>query len=158
MNIMLIGYYGYHNIGDDLFIKQLTNYLASKQKVNFFFILGEDNYYQFDSRKVFYFTNNQLSKIKRALILLKSDYIAWGGGSLELDGEPGNLLKLQKLSKLMGKGFGFLGIGLDSVLKEKNSKSKIANIFAKSDYLYLREITIPMKWHWSSLNLSNYQV
>ena len=39
----------------------------------------------------------------------------------------------------MGKGFGFLGIGLDSVLKEKNSKSKIANIFAKSDYLYLRD-------------------
>ena len=139
MNIMLIGYYGYHNIGDDLFIKQLTNYLASKQKVKKNFILGEDNYYKFDSRKVFYFTNNQLSKIKRALILLKSDYIAWGGGSLELDGEPGNLLKLQKLSKLMGKGFGFLGIGLDSVLKEKNSKSKIANIFAKSDYLYLRD-------------------
>ena len=36
MNIMLIGYYGYHKIEDDLFIKQLTNYLASKQKVIFF--------------------------------------------------------------------------------------------------------------------------
>ncbi len=33
MNIMLIGYYGYHNIGDDLFVKQLTNYLANKQEV-----------------------------------------------------------------------------------------------------------------------------
>ena len=33
----------------------------------------------------------------------------------------------------------FFGIRLDSVLKEKNSKSKIANIFAKSNYLYLRD-------------------
>ena len=39
----------------------------------------------------------------------------------------------------MGKRFDFLGIRLDSVLKEKNSKSKIANIFAKSNYLYLRD-------------------
>ena len=131
MNIMLIGYYGYHNIGDDLFVRQLTNYLVSKQKVKNIFILGEENYYKFDHRKVFYFANNQLSKIKRALILLKSDYIAWGGGSLNLDSEPGNLLKLQTLSKLMGKRFGFLGVGLDSVLKEKNGKSKIANIFCK---------------------------
>ena len=139
MNIMLIGYYGYHNIGDDLFVKQLTNYLASQQKVKKIFILGEENYYKFDSQKVFYFASNQLSKIKRALILLKSDYIAWGGGSLNLDGEPDNLLKLQKLSKLMSKRFGFLGVGLESGLKENNSKSKKANIFEKSDFLYLRD-------------------
>ena len=136
---MLIGYYGYHNIGDDLFVKQLTNYLASKQKVKNIFILGAENYYKFESTKVFYFANNQLSKIKRALILLKSDYIAWGGGGLDLESKPGNLLKLQTLSKLMGKRFGFLGVGLESVLKENNSKSKIVNIFEKSDYLYLRD-------------------
>lgn len=39
----------------------------------------------------------------------------------------------------MGKGFGFFGIGLDFVLKEKNSKSKIVNIFVKLDYLYFRD-------------------
>ena len=38
-----------------------------------------------------------------------------------------------------GKFRMWVRIRLDSVLKEKNSKSKIANIFAKSNYLYLRD-------------------
>ncbi|EGJ30925.1 MULTISPECIES: polysaccharide pyruvyl transferase family protein [Moorena] len=137
MNIFLIGYYGYGNIGDDLFVKQLTDYFARKKNVKKIFICCQTNYYQGLSHKVVFFRNAQLSKLKRTLLLFKSDCIAWGGGTLNLQDRPRNLSRMQALSKLMGKRFCFLGVGLESVKSEK--KKKIADIFEKADLLYLRD-------------------
>ncbi len=133
MNILLMGYYGQRIIGDDLFVKQLTNYFARKSNVGKIFVFCKENYYPKTSEKVLYFTESSLSKIRKLGLILRSDYIFWGGGTLNIDGRPQNLLRMRALSQLTGKGFGFIGVGLEGI----NSDSY--ELFDKSYLLYLRD-------------------
>ncbi|QJB26789.1 polysaccharide pyruvyl transferase family protein [Limnospira fusiformis] len=134
MNILLIGYYGQRNIGDDLFVKQLTNYFSCQSNVGKVFVLCKEDYYPKISEKVIYFSESNLPKLKKLGLILRSDYIFWGGGTLNIGSSPPkNLLRLKTLSKLMGKGFGFLGVGLEG------SNSESYQLFDKCYLLYLRD-------------------
>lgn len=137
MNILLMGYYGFKNIGDDIFLRQLIDYLSQKDVVNKIFVFCQSNYYHKSSDKVIFFNSAKLSKVKRALIVLNSDYLVWGGGTLNITDEPKNLLRLQKLAKLTGKRFGFLGVGLEAV--NSGQQEKKAKVFKNADLLYLRD-------------------
>lgn len=137
MNILLMGYYGQRNIGDDLFVKQLSNYFSRRSDVVNIFILCKEEYYPKNSEKVTFYCEEKLSKLQKLLLILKSDRIFWGGGTLNIRDRPTNLLRIQFLSRLMGKKFGFLGIGLEAVDAEVQEESY--NIFQKSSLLYLRD-------------------
>ncbi|MEA5552320.1 polysaccharide pyruvyl transferase family protein [Anabaena cylindrica UHCC 0172] len=137
MKIMLMGYYGYRNIGDDLFVKHLTNFFSKKEAVEKIFLICNDNYYEISSKKISLFRHFQLSKIKRLFLLWQSDYVAWGGGTLDLKSVPKNLSTLQTLAKLLGKRFCFLGIGLESM--NAGEKQDVTNFFKQADLLYLRD-------------------
>lgn len=115
MNILLLGYYGKKNIGDDLFLNQLIGYFSEKNKIDNIFVFCESNYYDIVSNKVVFFETGRLSQAEKDDIVFKSDRIAWGGGSLNLESKPLDLLKLQARSQSMGKRFCFLGIGLESL-------------------------------------------
>ena len=132
-----MGYYGFHNIGDDIFLRQLINYLSKNNIVNKIFVFCQSNYYPQSSDKVTFFNSAKLSKVKRALIILNSDYLVWGGGTLNITDEPKNLLRLQKLAKLTRKRFGFLGVGLEAV--NSGEQDKKAQVFKNADLLYLRD-------------------
>ncbi|MCA1993535.1 MAG: polysaccharide pyruvyl transferase family protein [Coleofasciculus sp. S288] len=137
MNILLMGYYGQSNIGDDLFVKQLTTYFSTKDVVKNVFVICQDNYYEKVSDKVSFFSTSNLSKLKRAWLILRSDCIAWGGGTLNFSGKPKNYLRLQALSKVMGKRFCFLGVGIESI--KSDSDKGIAQVFENADLLYVRD-------------------
>lgn len=132
-----MGYYGFKNIGDDIFLQQLISYFTQKDIVNKIFVFCQSNYYDKSSEKVTFFNSAKLSKVKRALIILNSDYLVWGGGTLNLTDEPKNLLRLQKFAKLTGKRFGFLGVGLEAV--NSGQEEKKAKVFKNADLLYLRD-------------------
>lgn len=137
MNILLMGYYGYRNVGDDLFVEQLIKYLTEKKQVKNIFVLCEENYYQSDSQKVSFFSNRKLSKIQKILLILKSDCLIWGGGTLDINSKPDNLLRMQKLVKITGKRFCFLGVGLEAI-KSRQAETN-AKIFKNANLLYLRD-------------------
>ncbi|OKH49281.1 polysaccharide pyruvyl transferase [Calothrix sp. HK-06] len=137
MNILLMGYYGYRNVGDDLFVKQLINYFTEKKQVKNIFIICEENYYQTDSHKVSFFLSSKLSKIKKLLLILKSDCLIWGGGTLNINGKPDNLLRMQNIVKMTGKRFCFLGVGLEAI--ESGQAGTSAKIFQNANLLYLRD-------------------
>jgi len=137
MNILLMGYYGQRNIGDDLFVKQLTDYFSGRSDVSKIFILCKEKYYPQDSAKVFFYSEEELSKLQKLALILRSDRIFWGGGTLNIRDQPTNLLRIQSLCRLMGKKFGFLGIGLEAVDAEVQQKSY--DLFRKSTLLYLRD-------------------
>lgn len=137
MNILLMGYYGQRNLGDDLFVKQLTHYFSQHHNVSKIFILCNENYYSQASDKVYFFPEKNLSKLKRVALILKADKIFWGGGTLNIDSKPTNLLRMQTLSQLMGKKFGFLGIGLEGINSEVQTSSY--DLFKKADLLYCRD-------------------
>lgn len=137
MNILLMGYYGKRNVGDDLFVQQLTHYFSEKSAVHKIFVLCQEDYYPKISDKVQFFPENQLSKLKKVGLILQSDLIFWGGGTLNFGDRPTNLLVMQALSQFLGKKFGFLGVGLEGVTSE-NQKPNY-EIFNKADILYFRD-------------------
>ncbi|MDJ0619716.1 MAG: polysaccharide pyruvyl transferase family protein [Calothrix sp. MO_192.B10] len=137
MNILLMGYYGFKNIGDDLFVTQLVNYLSNQEYVEHIFLFCQQDYYEFTSNKVVILPTDKLSKSKRLSIILQSDYIIWGGGSLNLQGKPKNLLRLQKIAKITRKKFCFIGVGLETI-QAGDERSKYP-VFQNADFLYLRD-------------------
>jgi polysaccharide pyruvyl transferase WcaK-like protein len=136
MNILLIGYYGKRNIGDDLFVRQLTHHLAQQDHVESIFVFCQEAYYPPISSKVHYLPSETLSKFKKIEILLKTDCIAWGGGTLNISGKPTSLLRLQTLAKALRKQFCFLGIGLEGT---ESGSPAVARLFERSSLLYLRD-------------------
>ncbi len=137
MNILLMGYYGQRNIGDDLFVHQLTHYFSEKSTVQKIFVFCQEDYYPKISDKVQFFPATQLSKLKKIGLILKSDLIFWGGGTLSFGDKPTNLLQIQALSQFLGKKFGFLGIGLEGITSELQQPNY--EIFNKADILYFRD-------------------
>ncbi|MEM7716817.1 MAG: hypothetical protein AAF349_25230, partial [Cyanobacteria bacterium P01_A01_bin.68] len=72
MNILLMGYYGFRNVGDDLFLRQLIDYFAQKQDVKKIFVFCQEDYYERTTDKVRFFAAKNLSKLKRLSIILQS--------------------------------------------------------------------------------------
>ncbi|MDY6902605.1 MAG: polysaccharide pyruvyl transferase family protein [Cyanobacteriota bacterium] len=137
MNILLMGYYGFHNVGDDLFLRQLIDYFAKKQDVKNIFVFCQEDYYERTTDKVRFFAANNLSKLKRLSIILQSHCLMWGGGTLNIEDKPTNLLRLQSITKWTKKRFCFLGVGLETINSdEKENKSQV---FKNADLLYLRD-------------------
>lgn len=137
MNILLMGYYGFHNVGDDLFLRQLIDYFAKKEVVKNIFVFCQDDYYERTTDKVKFFAASSLSKFKRLSIILQSNCLIWGGGTLNIASKPTNLLRLQSLSKWTGKRFCFLGVGLESVNSDEEGNTN--QVFQNADLLYLRD-------------------
>ncbi|MDH6060532.1 polysaccharide pyruvyl transferase family protein [Chrysosporum bergii ANA360D] len=136
MKILMMGYYGCHNIGDDIFVYQLTKFWQSKQVIDKVFVLCQDDYYQSTSEKIEFFSN-QLTKLQKLWLMLRSDYIIWGGGTLNFSSRPKNLIRMQNFAKFMGKSFVFLGVGLETVKPE--TEKNLAKIFENADFLYVRD-------------------
>ncbi|MDZ7993435.1 MAG: polysaccharide pyruvyl transferase family protein [Nostoc sp. EfeVER01] len=135
MNIFLIGYYGEGNVGDDIFVKQLTTFWKAQEVVEQVFVMCQNNYYDNSDSKIQIFSIHKLTRLHRLWLILKSDYIVWGGGSLNLSIKPKYLVRLQLLSKLMGKRFCFIGVGLEGVKAEDN----VTQIYKNADFLYVRD-------------------
>jgi len=133
MNILLIGNYGYRNLGDDIFLYILVRYFLEKNTIKKIYIICNKNYYDIKNKKVMFINSKDLSKIRYLLLIIRSRYIIWGGGTLGFNKRPVSLLRIQKLSKLMNKKFGFIGIGINYI----NQKNK--ELFEKANFLYVRD-------------------
>ncbi|MEM9766432.1 MAG: polysaccharide pyruvyl transferase family protein [Cyanobacteria bacterium P01_D01_bin.71] len=138
MKVLLIGFYGYHNIGDDLFVRNLIDFLLPKcKKIS---VICNNNYYLTDyqeTQKINFYRSQELSRIQRLRLISESDYIAWGGGTLQIDEEPKNLKNVRWASNFLGKKFGFLGVGLEGANVE--SLKGVKKLFSNSDFLYFRD-------------------
>jgi len=104
----LMGYHGFHNVGDDLFLRQLIDYFAKTNDVKNIFVFCQDDYYERTTDKVKFFAASNLSKLKRLSIVLRSQCLMLGGGTLNIAEKPTNLLRLQSLAKWTNKRFCFL--------------------------------------------------
>ena len=138
MNILLLGYYGHKNIGDDLFVENLVKSLAKKDR-EISFLCDEDYYKKdyLDNSNINFFNSKTISKTTRLKLLLGNDFIAWGGGTLNLSSKPRNLAIVQTISRIFRKKFGFLGIGLDGL--SPNNLDSVGSLFNQANYLYLRD-------------------
>ncbi len=113
MNILLIGYYGYRNLGDDLMLNGFSKFLESNTSIDKVTIPAKECYYKFQSTKI---SQVYLPKsYKEWLRIIKAnDLIIWGGGTC-LYSNPGLnwLLIISCITFLLGKKLLFIGIGVD---------------------------------------------
>ena len=141
--ILLFGYYGKSNIGDDIMLINIVDLLVRKKTkkivvlVDKSFNMEED----FDSSVVFLkgLKNNILSFL---IQLIKVDYFIWGGGTCFFDNPSNRGLKellyftsLRKIISKNKKNF-FIGIGVEKVEK---SKILIRRILSYTDGVILRD-------------------
>lgn len=140
MRIILIGYYGWHNLGDDLFVEQLSRTLLKNPRLKKLHILCQDCYYQNPDPRVVYLSDSELPRLKRLQLLIQADYVIWGGGSVDFGETPKKMLLMQKVSQWTGGQFQFWGVGLEKV-KLGQSAEAIAStkLFRRSAFLYLRD-------------------
>lgn len=138
MKILMIGYYGYHNLGDDLFVQQLTSYFIKQDLIEKVWIICQDDYYPKQHPKLTFIQTEKLSPFQRLLLILKTDAMIWGGGTLSLDSEPKNLSRQQRFCRLLGKTFAFLGVGLEAI-NSPSASPQISRFFQNANFLYVRD-------------------
>ncbi|GAA6621695.1 polysaccharide pyruvyl transferase family protein [Scytonema sp. NUACC26] len=137
MNIILMGYYGFKNIGDDLSIQQLIQLFSSKKAIQNIFVFCEYDCSEVTNNKVIFCNTHKLSTLQKASILFQSDYLIWAGSSFNLKDNSGKLLMMQQFAKMTGKRFCYLGIGLEA-FKSEELETK-ARFLKNANYLYLRD-------------------
>ncbi|WP_017747110.1 polysaccharide pyruvyl transferase family protein [Scytonema hofmannii] len=137
MNIILMGYYGFKNVGDDLCIQELIKYFSDQEVITKIFVFCEDNYYETMNSQVVFCNTRKLSTIQKAYILSQSDYLIWSGSTYNLKDNSGKLLMMQQLAKMMGKRFCYLGVGLEAFESEELETK--AKFLQNADVLYLRD-------------------
>ncbi len=138
MKILMIGYYGYQNLGDDLFVKMLTSYFSQQDFIEKILILCQDKYYRENHSKLKFIQTEKLSPLQRLFLLIQVDAMLWGGGTLSLNSQPKSLSRQQTICRFLGKTFAFLGIGLEVMNSTSNLKS-ISRFFSNASFLYVRD-------------------
>jgi polysaccharide pyruvyl transferase WcaK-like protein len=141
VEINLLGYYGYHNIGDDLMLQNLITFFLSTGKITKINVFCRADYYQHQKGVIFYPLRRNSRWIKAGL-LIKNGYTLWGGGTCIYQAENSyglfELARMQKIVRFAGNKFAFLGIGIGELpdIKYQNTARKLLR---RSNYTYLRD-------------------
>jgi polysaccharide pyruvyl transferase WcaK-like protein len=123
MNITVMGYYGYRNFGDDILLLSLLNRLDGMKGLSRIWVLVRDDYYKenplFQMPGVSYVpTMTWKDKLRKYRAFLGSRVLFWGGGTCLYEPESGDIRGMEGflrnilLFRILGKRFGFVGIGM----------------------------------------------
>lgn len=143
MKIVLLGYYGFKNIGDDLMLMNLIEYLSCKSQVENITVYCKDNYYP-EKPKIRYLTTRGIERFLLPMELFSADHVVWGGGTCLYDSADMSgmrwLRRQQRITSLGRGRFSFVGIGIgDLVSRESNELARA--ILEGTSFAYFREDT-----------------
>jgi len=141
MQINLLGYYGFHNIGDDLMLKNLLDFFLKESRITRINVFCREAYYSPQPR-VKYFSLTNFSRFQKGWQLFKNKFTFWGGGTCFFESEGNNgifeLLRMQKITSFNRRKFAFLGIGI-SELNSHRYISASEQLIKKSFLCYFRD-------------------
>ncbi len=141
--ILLFGYYGRSNIGDDIMLKNLTENLINKKAKKIVVLVDKsfDLEESFSDRVIFLkgLKNNFLSFL---YYLIRFEYFIWGGGTCFFDNPSVSGLKELRYFTLIRKKINnkrknfFIGIGIERISKNRDI---IIKILQNTDGIVLRD-------------------
>jgi L-malate glycosyltransferase len=148
MNVLLFGYYGYNNIGDDCMLMGLLENLIKYENVKkvFVVIFNDQNNKIIKNDKIKKISiNNNYDKIRILSYMFLTDVAVWGGGTALYEKDDGDIkgvkkiLKIIKFLKIIGKKYVLLNIGIGKC-ENKKTKIIIRKILSKAYLIIFREI------------------
>lgn len=128
--ILIVGYYGYDNLGDDLMLLSLLNEIKEKLPKLEIIILARESQNlvnlieTYDNVEIEYFKSN--SKAFNFYLYIKTiftvDLTIWGGGTCFSDQDGVGNFKFFIFNLLTRRKFSYLGVGIGEL---KNSKARL---------------------------------
>jgi polysaccharide pyruvyl transferase WcaK-like protein len=116
--VTIIGYYGSYNHGDDMMLAALLGYLSQRPETGNISVFCQDNYYE-QRNNVTFLDSSMVGKLGKLLAIMSADTVIWGGGTCFFESADNSgiywIRKVQRLCRLLGKNFSFLGIGVDPI-------------------------------------------
>jgi len=141
MRIVLAGYYGFRNIGDDLMLRNLLAVIGARPDVERIDVLCREHYYP-ALPKVRYLPSGKSALPGRVSAVARADYVIWGGGTClyESDDNAGLfwISRLQRLTRLFKGRFAFAGIGIGS-FRTPRLAALAGGMLAAADHVSFRE-------------------
>ena len=140
MRVLISGYYGFHNIGDEAILKSIITALRQEKPDIKITVLSND----IEHTKKTYNVDaiNRWNVAKIYLELLKSDGLISGGGSLLQDVTSSRPITyytaIMKLAKLARKPVFIYAQGVGPINEDKNKKA-VKKILNKVSYITLRD-------------------
>lgn len=147
MKVVLLGYYGYGNLGDDLMMQAASGVLAASSNIAqmIVFVDSQSTLVPLPSPKIIYSKlNGFFGKLRLAKEILFANRVIWGGGTCLYAGPDGELSGLRFLSKVsryckfVQKPIHFCGIGIGFVPLGDASRL-VSEIIADSGSLVFRD-------------------
>lgn len=144
MRILLTGYYGAGNFGDDIMLEAICKKILSQNKnVKITILKLFEKKIEVDLPKSVRIINfsNIIGKFKRTLlklIFMRNDMFLWGGGTCFTDEDGDGLYDYMKLAKERGLKIGYLGVGVGNLTKKERIE-KTEYLMKNLDFISLRD-------------------
>lgn len=139
-NILISGYYGFHNTGDELVLQEIIRGLKNKNPEYNISVLSADPEYTKEKYEVESYNRWNIFQILKSII--KTDVLVSGGGSLLQDKTSKNgilyYLGIILMSKLFRKKVYIFSQGIGPVSYSRNRKL-LKFVLEKVDYISVRE-------------------
>lgn len=144
MRLLITGYYGAGNFGDDIMLEAVCKKLIKMYpniKISILKMFEKD--LQIDipkSVKVinFYKIRGVFRKSFMRYLFMKNDIFVWGGGTCFTDEDGDGLYDYMKMAKENGVKIAYLGVGVGKLSKEERIE-KIQYLMKNLDFISLRD-------------------
>ena len=128
--VLIKGYYGYNNLGDDFLLYSILDTLNSIGTFNVIVVSAGDEYedlfYKFSNLSCKIFPLSKWKKFTKIMCIAQCDYWIIGGGGLFPSEEKANIPNLKKeisIAQRFGKKVCIYGIDINSIDKKENMKA-----------------------------------
>lgn len=152
MKVVLFGYYGHHNFGDEVMMQGTASMLAELSNVTRITVFTATTELPTSTNKKISYASigGKSGKARLALAIAAADRVIWGGGTCIYEPENGDLGSLKFLrtvsqfARLVGRPISFCGIGIGS-LKSEEAKNIAKSILRNGGFHYFRDDTSATK-------------
>lgn len=149
-NILLVGFYGAPNLGDELMLETILEYLKAVKNKRITIMLADNPNYNIDKYDDVSFIHYPVSLLDYNVLAEKFDYIIFGGGAIVDDSKYDETKSYQHdlgtiFIKLAIRAIAFkkkvISIGLSSnkSLKSEEYINKLEHIIRNSEYFSVRD-------------------
>ncbi|MDV4150302.1 polysaccharide pyruvyl transferase family protein [Clostridium sp. AL.422] len=151
MKILITGFFGKNNLGDDLMLEFFCKNISKSNDVTLLLIYGDEINFELPS----YIKIKKLPKISKGKSLwikyfysINYDKIYWIGGTCFTENAGDGLYKYMKIFKKRKKSYGYIGVGIGDIKSEKKiqrtkellQNAELVTFRDKTSYDYAKSI------------------